>query len=96
MSNYKFKLKNVRLSFPSIFKRSEFNGQEGKFEATFLISKEQQKDLIKEIEAKIALIQKDNKAKVSPDKICFKDGDSFGAGDTDVTDDFDDEDDMLG
>ena len=171
MSNYKFKLKNVRLSFPSIFKRSEFNGQEGKFEATFLINKEQQKDLIKEIEAKIALIQKDNKAKVSPDKICFKDGnfvdydgyeghmsikaganrrptvidrdktplveddgkpyagcyvnavlelwyqdnsygkrvncnllgiqfskdgDSFGAGDTDVTDDFDDEDDMLG
>ena len=58
MSNYKFKLKNVRLSFPSIFKRSEFNGQEGKFEATFLINKEQQKDLIKEIEAKIALIQK--------------------------------------
>ena len=171
MSNYKFKLKNVRLSFPSIFKRSEFNGQEGKFEATFLINKEQQKDLIKEIEAKIALIQKDNKTKVSPDKICFKDGDfvdydgyeghmsikaganrrptvidrdktplveddgkpyagcyvnavlelwyqdnsygkrvncnllgiqfskdgdSFGAGDTDVTDDFDDEDDMLG
>jgi hypothetical protein len=171
MSNYKFKLKNVRLSFPSIFKRSEFNGEKGKFEATFLINKEQQKDLIKEIEAKIALIQKDNKAKVSPDKICFKDGDfvdydgyeghmsikaganrrptvidrdktplveddgkpyagcyvnavlelwyqdnsygkrvncnllgiqfskdgdSFGAGDTDVTDDFDDEDDMLG
>jgi len=171
MSNYKFKLKNVRLSFPSIFKRSTFDSKEGKFEATFLISKEQQKDLIKEIEAKIALIQKDNKAKVSPDKICFKDGDfvdydgyeghmsikaganrrptvidrdktplveddgkpyagcyvnavlelwyqdnsygkrvncnllgiqfskdgdSFGAGDTDVTDDFDDEDDMLG
>ena len=171
MSNYKFKLKNVRLSFPSIFKRSEFNSEVGKFEATFLINKEQQKDLIKEIEAKIALIQKDNKAKVSPDKICFKDGDfvdydgyeghmsikaganrrptvidrdktplveddgkpyagcyvnavlelwyqdnsygkrvncnllgiqfskdgdSFGAGDTDVTDDFDDEDDMLG
>ena len=169
MSNYKFKLKNVRLSFPSIFKRSEFNGQEGKFESTFLINKEQH--LIKEIEAKIALIQKDNKARVSPDKICFKDGDfvdydgyeghmsikaganrrptvidrdktplveddgkpyagcyvnavlelwyqdnsygkrvncnllgiqfskdgdSFGAGDTDVTDDFDDEDDMLG
>ncbi len=76
MSNYKFKLNNVRLSFPSIFKRSEFNGQEGKFEATFLINKESQAKLIKEIEAKIALIQKDNKAgKVSPDKICLKDGD---------------------
>jgi len=75
MSNYKFKLENVRLSFPSIFKRSEFNGQEGKFEATFLISKESQAKVIKEIEAKIALIQKDNKVKVSPDKICLKDGD---------------------
>ena len=75
MSNYKFKLENVRLSFPSIFKRSDFNGQEGKFEATFLISKESQEKVIKEIEAKIALIQKDNKVKVSPDKICLKDGD---------------------
>ena len=75
MSTYKFKLSNVRLSFPSLFKRSEFNGQEGKFEATFLVNKESQAKLIAEIESKIALIQKDNKAKVSPDKICFKDGD---------------------
>jgi len=75
MSTYKFKLSNVRLSFPSLFKRSEFNGQEGKFEATFLVNKESQAKLIAEIEAKIALIQKDNKANISPDKICLKDGD---------------------
>ena len=75
MSTYKFKLNNVRLSFPSLFKRSAFDGQEGKFEATFLVNKESQAKLITEIESKIALIQKDNKVKISPDKICLKDGD---------------------
>jgi hypothetical protein len=34
------KLKNVRLSFPSLFKKAVFNGQETKYEATFLISKD--------------------------------------------------------
>jgi hypothetical protein len=74
MSNYKIKLNNVRLSFPSIFNKSEFNGQVGKFEATFLMNKESQAKMIADVEAQIALIQKDNKAKVSPDKICLKDG----------------------
>ena len=74
MSNYKIKLNNVRLSFPSIFNKSEFNGQVGKFEATFLMNKESQAKIISDVEAQIALIQKDNKAKVSPDKLCLKDG----------------------
>ena len=74
MSNYKIKLNNVRLSFPSIFNKSEFNGQVGKFEATFLMNKESQAKMITDVESQIALIQKDNKAKVSPDKICLKDG----------------------
>lgn len=74
MSDYKIKLNNVRLSFPSIFNKSEFNGQVGKFEATFLMNKESQAKMITDVEAQIALIQKDNKAKVSPDKICLKDG----------------------
>ena len=74
MSNYKIKLNNVRLSFPSIFNKSEFNGQVGKFEATFLMNKESQAKMIAEVEAQISLIQKDNKAKVSPDKLCLKDG----------------------
>ena len=74
MSNYKIKLNNVRLSFPSIFNKSEFNGQVGKFEATFLMNKESQAKMITDVEAQIALIQKDNKAKVSPDKLCLKDG----------------------
>jgi len=33
----KIMLKNVRLSFPSLFKKAVFDGKEGKFEATVLI-----------------------------------------------------------
>ncbi|AUR82036.1 nucleic acid-binding, OB-fold protein [Vibrio phage 1.017.O._10N.286.55.C11] len=36
----KFQLKNVRLSFPSLFKKAEFDGQATKFEATFLMEKD--------------------------------------------------------
>ena len=35
----KIKLNNVRLSFPSIWRKSVYNGEETKFEATFLIDK---------------------------------------------------------
>lgn len=35
----KIKIENVRLSFPSLFKKSVFNGVETKFEATFLFKK---------------------------------------------------------
>lgn len=36
----KMTLKNVRLSFPSLFTKAEFDGQATKFEATFLIAKD--------------------------------------------------------
>jgi hypothetical protein len=36
----KIKLQNVRLSFPSLFQKAVFEGKEGKFEATFLLDKE--------------------------------------------------------
>jgi hypothetical protein len=71
----KIKLSNVRLSFPSIFKRSEFNGQQGKFEATFLLNKDTQADQIKMLEDRIQAVMTEAKMKVSPDKICMKDGD---------------------
>lgn len=75
MSNYKIKLKNVRLSFPSLFNKAEFNGDVGKFEATFLINKETQAVMIAGIEEKIEEIIKENKVKVPNDKRCVKDGD---------------------
>ena len=73
------KLKNVRLSFPSLFKRASFDGQEGKFEATFLLNKETHAETIKEIEAAIKeKITVDLKgAKLGADKICLKDGDNI-------------------
>jgi len=74
------KLKNVRLSFPSLFKRASFDGQEGKFEATFLLNKETHAETIAEIQAAIKeKIANDLKgAKLSADKICLKDGDEIG------------------
>lgn len=70
-------LKNVRLSFPSLFQRSVFNGDEGKFEATFLLDKKEHAELISKIEAEIKNGIKENLkgAKVHSDKLCLKDGD---------------------
>ena len=75
----KIKLNNVRLSFPSLFKKAQFQGQETKFEATFLISKESQDDLIEKINIEIDNLLKakfpNGKVPKSIKKTCFKDGD---------------------
>jgi hypothetical protein len=75
----KIKLNNVRLSFPSLFRKSVYNGEETKFEATFLLNKKTQADKIKEIEDAIAASIKENLkgAKIGDDKKCLKDGDDF-------------------
>lgn len=72
-------LNNVRLSFPSLFRKAVFNGDETKFEATFLINKSTQGPKIKEIKAAIDAAIKDGLkgAKLPPDKICLKDGDDI-------------------
>ena len=70
----KVQLKNVRLSFPSLFKRAEFDGQEGKFEATFLIPKEDVKTKAK-LDKMIAAAIAEAGIKVAKDKICLRDGD---------------------
>lgn len=71
------KLKNVRLSFPSLFRKAVFQGAETKYEGTFLLDKTEHADSIKQINAAIAEMLKEHKAKLSPDKICFKDGDDI-------------------
>lgn len=75
----KIKLPNVRLSFPSLFRKAVFSGTETKFEATFLIRKEGNEELIEKINSAIAeKIKNDLKgAKLPADKICFKDGDDI-------------------
>jgi hypothetical protein len=72
-------LPNVRLSFPSLFHKAVFDGKETKFEATFLIDKNEQADKIKEIKAAIDAAIKENLkgAKLPADKLCMKDGDGI-------------------
>lgn len=77
----KIKLHNVRLSFPSLFRKAVFNGEETKYEATFLLDKEAHADKIKEIEGVMMAMQKDTlKTKLKEDKLCLKDGDGVEYG----------------
>jgi hypothetical protein len=73
----KIKLTNVRLSFPSLFRKAVFSGEETKFEGTFLLDKVGQADKIAEIDAAIKRLVKDvlKGAKLPADKICLRDGD---------------------
>jgi hypothetical protein len=71
----KIKLVNVRLSFPSLFNRSTFEGKEGKFEATFLLNKETDAATIKKLDDAIKAAIKEAKIKVGADRLCLKDGD---------------------
>ncbi len=73
----KIMLKNVRLSFPSLFTKSTFEGNEGKFEATFLIPKSDKKTY-KAIMAAIEECKSEAKLnRVKDDMLCIKDGDEI-------------------
>jgi len=76
----KIKLQNVRLSFPSLFRKAQFQGEETKYEATFMLNKEEHADKIAEIEKAIQAGMKEHfkGAKIPSDKICLKDGDQSG------------------
>ena len=75
----KFTLNNVRLSFPSLFQKAVFEGKETKFEATFLINKDSQSDLISKVEKAIdSLLAEKFAGKSIPKSVkrtCLKDGD---------------------
>ena len=75
----KITLQNVRLSFPSLFRKAVFGGDETKFEATFLLDKKTHAEVIKKIEAGIEAISADkHKGKaLAADKVCLKDGDTI-------------------
>lgn len=78
----KINIKNARLSFPSIFRKSVFNGVEGvegKFESTFLLDKVEQADQIDAINKAIKafLVEKfgEGKAPKGIKLTCLQDGD---------------------
>ena len=69
---------NARLSFPSLFEHSVFNGEDsGKYEATLILDKVEHAALIKELYGKITdVINERFKSKaLTPDRICLRDGD---------------------
>tara|TARA_R110000824_G_scaffold341758_1_gene528180 strand:+ start:33 stop:566 length:534 start_codon:yes stop_codon:yes gene_type:complete len=75
----KIKMQNVRLSFPSLYRKAVFGGDETKFEATFLLDKTSHDKIIKQIETEIKAVSADkHKGKKLPaEKICLKDGDTI-------------------
>jgi hypothetical protein len=76
----KIKLANVRLSFPSLFKMASFGGEPtGKFEATFILDKDEHAEAIAQLKKHIdTLMKTELKGKIAADKICLKDGDDLG------------------
>lgn len=72
----RIQIKNVRLSFPSLFEKSVFEGKEGKYEATFLLPKEDTKTK-KILDNAINELLTEAKIKVKEDMICLKDGDEI-------------------
>ena len=76
-----FVLQNVRLSFPSLAEPSNFDGQIGKYEATFLFDQESQAKLYDKVKGEMDKLltehmSKDGKLpKIPAAKLCVKDGD---------------------
>jgi len=78
INKMKITLKNVRLSFPSLFTRSVYEGVEGKYEATFLIPKSDTETVTKiKLAIKSAINEqfKGKDVKIPSHKSCFQDGD---------------------
>lgn len=74
------KVKNARLSFPSLFQTAKFGGEDtGKYEATFILDKTEHAEAIKQIKAGIKKVADERlKGKVPPaEKLCLKDGDDL-------------------
>ncbi len=68
-------LKNVRASFPSLYRKPTINGvTQDKYGITLLIPKSE-KETIAKLQKEITELQKECDIKVSADKICLKDGD---------------------
>lgn len=72
------KVKNARLSFPSLFTKASFDGTTaGKYEATFLIPKKGNEEWYKKTMAQVEALKAEKKMKVPSDKTFIKDGDDI-------------------
>jgi len=72
----KVTIPKARLSFPSLFQKSVFEGKEGKYEATLLFPKTDTKTYDK-VMAAINECKTTAKIKVANSKLCIQDGDEI-------------------
>lgn len=80
MENTTIKIKNARLSFPSLFKTELFGGKPtGKYAATLILDKEvHAKEITLIKKATNDLMMETFKGKIPSDKLALKDGDESG------------------
>jgi len=71
------KITNARLSFPSLFRKASFQGNETKYEATFIVPKQGNEKWHKAVTDEINKALVDAKMKVGADKLFIKDGDTL-------------------
>jgi hypothetical protein len=67
-------LKNVRLSYPHLFKAKSVMNSDPKYSAAFILDKVKDADQIAKVQAVIESVKAAEKLKVDNDKICLKDG----------------------
>lgn len=75
-----FKIKDVRLSYPHIFKPwAQNEGDTKRFSARFLLDKKKHKKEIEYLEKHFLELQKEKfKKRIPADKLCMRDGDQTG------------------
>jgi len=70
-----FFLKNVRISFPSLFKQSKFQGENSGYGAIFLLNKEEHAATIKKIKTHMKALSTEKFDRMLPvDKLCLREG----------------------
>lgn len=67
-------LPEVRLSFPHLFKRSSFQGEEGKYQATFVLDPKRQAGVVKAVRKGVQDCARDAKIRVKEDRQPVRDG----------------------
>lgn len=80
MSEVHVMLENVRVSFPHLWKKPVFHGQEGSYGARFLFNKDADAKKISEVKSVLLKLRNEGLKGIElpPDRICLRDGDKSG------------------
>ena len=79
----KIQIKNVRLSYPSLFRKAVFENEETKYEGTFIIPKSDKKTKARLDKAIEEALKEAKLKRPKDDNVCLKDGDEAETSDGD-------------